>query len=135
MSSRVALPVISPAGRTLLMRAARAFSMHNRVTQAASESAELSAALSRLLSWGRSPRQSYRQVVEEGADTLLMLAQLGFVWPGFYRDLSRELARKMTKLEAAVEMKEREARTLAPDAPAEPPAQSPARPWWRFWRA
>ena len=128
--SRVSLPVISPQGRAILLRASKAFSLENRVAQAASESAELSAALTRVLSWGRPPRESYRQVVEEGADTLLMLAQLGYVIPGFYRDLSRELSRKLNKMEVAVALKEREM-TAAAQATR---AQTIRRPWWRFWR-
>ncbi len=137
--SRVALPVISPDGRKILARAAKVFSPENRIVQAASECSELSAALNRFLSYGRPRRDTYKQVVEEGADTLLMLAQLGHVFPGFYRDLSREASRKLCKMEGAVAARERELAEAAMNEAAEAAGREAVgprvRPWWRaFWR-
>ena len=136
--SRVALPVISPDGRKIMARAAKAFSPENRIVQAASECSELSAALNRFLSYGRPRRDTYKQVVEEGADTLLMLAQLGHVFPGFYQDLSREASRKLCKMEGAVAARERELAAMNEEAAREAgraAGETKSRPWWRvFWR-
>ena len=138
--SRVALPVISPDGRNILARAARVFSPENRIVQAASEFSEMSAALNRFLSWGRPRRDAYKQVVEEGADCLLMLAELGHVFPGFYRELSREVGKKLRKMDVAVVMRERELAAMNEAAEAARAAERETvgprvRPWWRaFWR-
>ncbi len=102
--SNVTLPTISPRGHKILERAARVFTPENRLAQAASESAELSAALTRALA-GRSVR---KQILEESAHTLMMLAQLGKVIPNFYRDLSRTLASEMRRLDITVTNRERE---------------------------
>jgi NTP pyrophosphatase (non-canonical NTP hydrolase) len=106
MPKPVALPTFSKKERAILSENAARHDLPNRLAQAASEAAELSAALSR----ENTGRNSLAQIAEEAGDVLITLHQLCEKMPRLREMMRRKMHSKVYKMAVRLEVEGRDAR-------------------------
>lgn len=108
----VTMPTFSPAECRILAEHAKLDDLRLRIAKAAEETAELSAALSRLLTG----HKSLEEVAGEFADTLITMQQLCNLLSLLRSETAKHLHAKVRKLALRLEMERREKREVKLDA-------------------